>query len=294
MLLAGCGAAGTAATPTGAPSAARPILVVTTMSVLADMIHNVGGEHVKVENIIPIGAGPEDYQPKPQDAQKIAAAQIVFFNGHGAEEWLNSLFTSAGNAGQPRIELSKGLQALDVGSADFKEGNPHFWLSAANGVNYVEQIRAGLSQIDPAGAAIYQANATTYSKTLLALNVELKQEAAQLPEANRKLVTNHDAFPYFAQEYGFTVVGSVLGNPSAEPSAGDVAKLVAAVKAQKVKAIFTESQFSQKLTDAIVNEAGVTVIANLYTDTLGESGSVVTNYVDLLRFDMQTIVTALK
>src|SRR6266566_932942 len=121
------------AAPTAAPvptamATGKTIKVVTTMSILADMVKNVGGERVEAENIIPIGAGPEDYQPTPQDAQKIAGADIIFYNGHGLEEWISDLFTSAAKPGQPQIAVSDGLEAVDVGSADFKEGNPHFWM----------------------------------------------------------------------------------------------------------------------------------------------------------------------
>lgn len=271
-----------------------PIKVVTTMSVLADMIKNVGGQRVQVENIIPLGAGPEDYQPAPQDAQKIAEASIVFYNGFGLEEWLDPLFASAGKPDQPRIELTEGLTPLVVGGEEYSQGNPHFWMSAAHGVTYVENIRKGLAALDPAGEATYTANAKAYSQQLQALNEELKEQAQQIPEAQRKLVTNHDAFPYFAQEYGFAIVGSILGNPQAEPSAGDVAKLIADIRLQNVKAIFSESQFSQKLTDTISNDAGVQIVANLATDTLGDSASGVTTYIDMLRYDMRTITDALK
>jgi ABC-type Zn uptake system ZnuABC Zn-binding protein ZnuA len=272
----------------------RTIKVVTTMSILADMVKDVGGARVVAENIIPIGAGPEDYQPTPQDAQKIAGADIVFYNGHGLEEWISDLFTSAATPGQPQIAVSDGLQAVDVGSADFKEGNPHFWMSAAYGATYVDKIRDGLIQVDPDGKDIYTKNADAYRKQLLDLNDELKRLADTLPAAERKLVTNHDAFPYFAKEYGFTIVGNILGNPESEPSAGDLAKLVQEIKAQHVKAVFSESQFSPKLTKTIADEAGVQVVANLYTDTLGDASSGVTSYVDMLRFDMKTIVDALK
>src|SRR6266508_530052 len=148
-LIAACGgnssttAPTTALAPTSAPAPTamleptamapgKTIKIVTTMSILADMVKNVGGERVEAENIIPIGAGPEDYQPTPQDAQKIAGADIVFY-GHGLEEWLDDLFKSAAKPGQPQIAVSDGLEAVDVGSADFKVGNPHFWMSAANG-----------------------------------------------------------------------------------------------------------------------------------------------------------------
>ncbi len=279
------------------PTAMAPgktIKIVTTMSILADMVKNVGGERVEAENIIPIGAGPEDYQPTPQDAQKIAGADIVFYNGHGLEEWLDDLFKSAAKPGQPQIAVSDGLEAVDVGSADFKEGNPHFWMSAANGAKYVEKIRDGLIQVDPDGKDTYTKNADVYSKRLLDLNAELKQQADAVPAAERKMVTNHDAFPYFAKEYGFTIVGNILGNPEAELSAGDLAKLATAIKEQKVKAIFSESQFNPKVAKTLADEAGVQIIANLYTDTLGDAGSGVTSYIDMLRYDMKTIVDSLK
>jgi len=290
------------AAPTNAPASTAPatapsgkqIKAVTTMSILADMVKHVGGDRVEAENIIPIGAGPEDYQPTPADAQKIAAADIVFYNGHGLEEWLTDLFTSAAKPNQPQIAVSEGLQAVDVGSADFKEGNPHFWMSAANGAKYVEKIRDGLIHIDPGGKDAYTSNADTYIKQLLALNDELKQQAQTLPENQRRLVTNHDAFPYFADEYGFTIVGSILGNPESELSAGDMAQLVQAIKQQQVKAVFSESQFNPKVTKTLADEAGVQVVADLYTDTLGDSSSGVTSYIDMLRFDMKTIVDALK
>ncbi len=285
--------------PTAAPAATAPamgktIKAVTTMSILADMVKQVGGDRVEAENIIPIGAGPEDYQPTPQDAQKIAGADIVFYNGHGLEEWISDLLKSAARPGQPQIAVSEGLAAVDVGSEDFKEGNPHFWMSAAYGAKYVEKIRDGLIQIDPAGKDAYTKNADTYMKQLMDLNAELKQQAETIPQAERKMVTNHDAFPYFAKEYGFTIVGNILGNPEAELSAGDLAKLTTAIREQKVKAVFSESQFNPKVAKTLADEAGVHVVADLYTDTLGDAGSGGTSYVDMLRFDMKTIVDALK
>jgi ABC-type Zn uptake system ZnuABC Zn-binding protein ZnuA len=293
-LLAACGSQpSSVATAIPAP-AAHTINVVTTMSILADMVKNVGGERVTAENIIPIGAGPEDYQPTPQDAQKLAGAAIVFYNGHGLEEWLGDLLASSARPNQPQIAVSDGLAALDVGSADFKQGNPHFWLSAALGAKYVEKIRDGLIQVDADGKDTYTKNADSYIRQLLDLNEALKQQAAAIAPANRKIVTNHDAFPYFAEEYGFTIVGNILGNPESEPSAGELATLVGAIKAQQVKAIFSESQFNPKLTNTIAEEAGVTIVSNLYTDTLGDAASGVTTYIDMLRYNMQEVVEALK
>jgi zinc/manganese transport system substrate-binding protein/manganese/iron transport system substrate-binding protein len=292
LLAAACGPQPADGQPAAA-TAGAPIKVVTTMSVLADMVTRVGGARVAAENIIPLGAGPEDYQPTPADAQKIAGAAVVFYNGHGLEDWLADLLKSAARPGQPQIAVSEGLPAIGA-SDEFKDGNPHFWMSAALGAKYVERIRDGLIAADPAGRSAYTSNAAAYIQQLLDLNAELKRQAATLPDTSRKMVTNHDAFPYFAREYGFTIVGDVLGNPASEPSAGDLAELVRRIQAEQVKAVFSEAQFSPKLAQTIAAEAGVKVIANLYTDTLGEPGSGVSSYVELLRYDMQEIVEALR
>jgi len=312
-MLLGCvvlAACGTTATPTATSSAANPtpnttaampaatntaetkIRAVTTMSILADMVSNVGGDRVIAENIIPIGAGPEDYQTTPEDAQKISGANILFYNGFGLEEWLDPLFESAGKPDMPRVAAATGLTGIDIDD-EFTEGNPHFWMSAANGVTYVANIRDALIKLDAAGEAVYTANAARYTEQLNALNTELKQQAATLPEASRKLVTNHDAFPYFAQEYGFTIIGNVLASPEAQPSAGELAQLVEALKRENIKAIFSESQFSPELTQTIADEAGVSIVADLFTDTLGEPGSAGATYIDMLRSNMTTIVNAL-
>ncbi len=277
------------------------IRIVTTMSILADVIKQVGGERVIVDNIIPLGAGPEDYQATPGDSQKIADANIVFFNGHALEEWLEPLFENAGGSEQPRVELSAGLAVIEADHAEadhaddehaHEEGNPHFWLDPTYVMSYTLTIRDQLSAIDPSGKATYAANAEAYLGQLEALDQELQGLAAQIPAERRKLITNHDAFPYFAKRYGFEVAGVLLENPEAELSAGDLAALVESVKASGVPAIFSESQFNQKTAELLADEAGIKTIAVLYTDTLGSDTA--TSYIDMMRYNMNTIVAALK
>ncbi len=281
------------------------IRVVTTMSILADVIKQVGGDRVIVDNIIPLGAGPEDYQATPGDSQKIADANIVFFNGHALEEWLEPLFENAGGSEQPRVELSAGFVALEADHAGeehadeehsdehaHEEGNPHFWLDPTYVMSYTVTIRDQLSAIDPSGKAVYAANAESYLGQLEALDQELQGLAAQIPVERRKLITNHDAFPYFAKRYGFEVAGVLLENPEAELSAGDLSTLIESVKASGVPAIFSESQFNQKTAELLADEAGIKTIAVLYTDTLGSETA--TSYIDMMRYNMNTIVAALK
>lgn len=282
LLLVGCG-------QQSAAVSSDKLQVVTTMAILQDMITQVGGDLVEVRNILPPGAGPESYQPKPGDAAAIAAAKIVFYNGTGLESWLDDLFTTAGGADQPRISLSHGLTAIGA-NEEFSAGNPHFWLDPQHGMTYVERIRDGLIAVNPDNAAAYRANADTYLAELRALDTRLLEQANTVPAAQRKLITNHDAFPYFAQRYGFEVIGTILPSPDASLSAGQLKQLIDLIKAQNVHAIFAEAQFRPEITRQLAQDAGVQTVATLYTDTLGEQAP---TYVAMLEYDMQQIVSAL-
>ncbi|HEY1016780.1 MAG TPA: metal ABC transporter substrate-binding protein [Herpetosiphonaceae bacterium] len=277
-LLSACGTGGAGGTDTG------KLRVVTSMGLLADIAGQVGGERVQVESLVPLGAGPEDYQATPGDSQKIAQARLVIFNGAGLEAWIAPLFENAGAEGQQRLELAAGLPAID--------GNPHFWLDPTYAVSYTERIRDALISLDPAGAKQYRANSQRYVNELIALDSDLAAQAATIPAERRQLVTNHDAFPYFARRYGFTVTGVILENPEAELSAGDLSGLVGAVRASGVPAIFAESQFNQKTAQVLAEEAGVKTIAVLYTDSLGGQGAA--SYIEMMRYNMKTIVDSLK
>lgn len=283
LFLAGCGAQ-------PAADAGQRLRVVTTMSILQDMIQQVGGNRVEVRNIIPLGAGPESYQPKPQDAQAIASAKVVFYNGTGLEDWLKRLFESAGSPDQRRVALSEGLPALDK-SDQFSAGNPHFWLDPQYGITYVERIRDTLSAVDSDGAAVYRSNTERYTAELRSLDAKLQDQVTTIPAAQRKLVTNHDAFPYFAKRYGFQIIGNLLPSADAQLSAAQVKQLVDRIKAEHVRAIFAESQFRPEVTRQLAQDAGIKTVATLYTDTLGPD---VPSYASMLQYDMDQIVSALQ
>ena len=281
-LIAGCGRQ-------APPASTGKLRVVTTMSILQDMINRVGGDRVEVQNIIPMGAGPESYQPKPQDAAAIAAADIVFYNGTGLEDWLQDLFESAGGTAQPRIGLSDGLPAIGA-SAEFSAGNPHFWLDPQYGIKYVERIRDALSTLDPEHAATYRANAQAYIAELRALDSRLAEQANKIPLSQRKFVTNHDAFPYFARRYGFRIVDTILPSAEAQLSAAHVRQLVEKIRAENVRVIFAESQFRPEIARQLAEDAAIAVVATLYTDTLGPDAP---TYAAMLEYNMQQIVSAL-
>jgi ABC-type Zn uptake system ZnuABC Zn-binding protein ZnuA len=272
------------------PSASDDALrVVATTTVLADIIANVGGDRVTVGSIIPPGVGPEDYEPKPNDARALDGADLVVSNGVGLDDFLGGL-VEANGSDAPRLVLGDGIPTIAVDGVP----NPHFWLDPTIvAERYLPAIEAKLSEIDPAGAATYHANAAAYAAEVAAMDAELMTEVATIPAANRKLVTFHDAFPYFARHYGFELVGVILGSPGQEPSAGELAALVDTVKAAGVHAVFSEAQFSPALAETLAGEAGITrVITTLYNDALGPAPA--DSYVGMMRWNMAQIVEGLR
>lgn len=287
LILAGCGGGG----PSGAPSSSGSKLrAVTTTTVFADIVQNVGGARVQAQSIIPAGVGPEDYEPKPADARLLTDAQLIVSNGFGLDDFLDKLLQSGTGGQTPRLVLGDGIPAIEVNGAP----NPHFWLDPTLVKQYyVPKIAAELKRLDPSGASTYDANAADYSAKLDALDAELKQMVELIPPDGRKLVTFHDAFPYLARHYGFELIGVILPNVGQEPTAAQLADLVAKVRAAHVTAVFSEAQFSPKLAQTLAQEAGITkVVTTLYNDALGPPPA--DTYVGMMRYDMQEIVSALR
>jgi len=264
--------------------------VVTTTTVFADIVRNIGGDRVAVSSIIPAGVGPEDYEPKPDDAKLLSDAELIVSNGVGLDDFLDDLLTSGSGGSTPRLVLGEGIPTV----TEDGEENPHFWLDPSLVKEYyVPKIAAKLAEIDPAGKPSFDAAAATYSTALDTLDAELKAKVEQVPEANRKLVTFHDAFPYFARHFGVDLVGVILQNPGQEPTAAELAALVDQVKAAGVKAVFSEAQFSPKLAETLAREAGITkVVTTLYNDSLGPPPA--DTYIGLMHWDVDQIVAALK
>ena len=290
-LLLGCQAAGrTPGAPGGSTAGVDAIKVVTTTTVFADIVENVGGARVSVSSIIPPGVGPEDYEPKPDDARKLTDADLIVSNGVGLDDFLNRLLASGSGGETPHLVLGDGIPVLTVDG----EANPHFWLDPTLvKQHYLPAIATKLTELDPAGKAAYAANSASFGAALDALDAELKARVATIPAANRKLVTFHDAFPYFARHYGFELVGVVLENVGQDPGAADLAALVEKVKAAHVRAVFSEAQFNPKLSQTLAQEAGITnVVTTLYNDALGPAPA--DTYLGLMRWNVDQIVMALQ
>src|SRR4051812_454989 len=215
LLVAFVASCGTGATSGGGAGSGERVQVAATTSVIQDMVERVGGNRVEAFSIVPVGGSPETFQPSPRDASRISESRVVFENGLGLDSWVEDLVESAGNEEQAVLELSEGLQPLEGGEHEEEqapespeheaeeehahaEGNPHFWLDVANAEYYVERIRDTLVEVDPVGAEEYETNAEGYLAELEELDMYIREKADSIPAERRKLVTFHDAFPYFA------------------------------------------------------------------------------------------------
>ena len=280
-------ACGPGAVASGSPGG--QLKVVTTTTVFADIVRNIGGDRVTVDSIIPAGAGPEDYEPKPDDARKLNGADLIVSNGAGLDGFLDKLISASGENKAARLVLADGIPTITVDG----KVNPHFWLDPSLVTDhYLPAIAAALSKLDPSDQATFESNRAAYAAKVKAMDDANKARFDTIPAANRKLVTFHDAFPYFAAHYGFELVGVILANVGQEPTAAELADLVKTVKAAGVKAVFSESQFSPKLAQTLASEAGVTrVVTTLYNDTLGPPPA--DTYIGMMEWNAQEIVKAL-
>lgn len=287
------------------PTPARRLAVVATFSTLGDLVKNVGGERVEVVVLVGPGQDTHTFKPSPADVARLARAELVFENGLEFEGWLDKQYAASGTRAR-RVVATEGMTPQKAGHAhaegaaepahDHGEFDPHVWHDVKHVMHMVATIRDALARADPTGAAVYKANAERYLAELTALDAWVVEQVRGLPEERRTLVTNHDTFGYFASRYGFAVVGTALpvSTEAAEPSAGELAKLVQRIRRAGAPAVFTENVSNPKLMERIAKEAGVKVAPPLYTDALGPPGGEAETYVKMMRYNVATIVSALK
>lgn len=267
--------------------------ILTTSTILADLVRNVAGERLTVESLLPMGADPHSYQPTPQDTAKISQVKVLIVNGAEYEHFLGSLLDNA-DGQRTLIEASAGLR-LRTDSESEHGADPHLWLDPNNVVGYVENIREGLTHFDPDGAQAYQSNASAYTAQLQELDTWIKGQVEQIPLERRVLVTNHEAFGYFAERYGFTVVGTIIESFSsdASPSAQQMAGLIEQIRQSKAPAIFLDASDNPALAQQIAAETGVNVVMNLHLESLTD-GAPAQTYMDMMKYNVTKIVEALK
>jgi ABC-type Zn uptake system ZnuABC Zn-binding protein ZnuA len=285
------------------------LVVVATTSVFADLVAQVGRERVDVRALVPAGGEPHTFDPSPSDVTRLEDAALVVQNGLGLDDWLGGLVTDAGTEA-PIVVLGEHLEGVQYRSAgdDAHEGteghpresghaaegaiDPHLWLNVAYAALYVERIADALAEADPPEADVYAANADALLAELGELDRYARETLGAIPASRRKVVSFHEAFGYFADAYGLTIVDTVVDAPGQEPSAGAVAALIDEIERTGATAILAEAQFPTDLVDRIAEETGATVVADLHSDSLGPRPA--DTFVGMLRADVDAIAAALR
>ncbi len=256
---------------------------------LADIGQNVAGTRLHVDALLPPGIDPHEYQPAPQDAIKLAQANVLMANGLGYETWLTKSLQDAGGS-QTVVTATDGLTPTG------DPPDPHMWMDPLNVIRYVENIRDALSKADPAGKDTYAANAEAYIAKLRELDAAIRSDVTALPPGRRVLVTNHDALGYFASAYGLQVLGAVVPSVTNEssPSAQQMAALIDMIKRTRAPAIFLDASENTNLADQIASATGAKVVTDLYVETLSAPSGPAPTYLEMMRHDAQVIVNALR
>jgi manganese/iron transport system substrate-binding protein len=277
-------------TPAAAATAPRP-KVLTTFTILADMARNVAGPYADVESLTKPGSEIHGYEPTPRDIVKTQQANLVLWNGMNLERWFEKFFENV--QGVPQVVVTEGIEPMGITEGPYTgRPNPHAWMSPANAVRYVENIRGALTRIDPANAAGYAANALAYSAKIQALDAPVREQLAHIPESQRWLVTSEGAFSYLCRDYGFRPLYLWPINADAQGTPRQVQAVIDGVRANQIPVVFSESTVSDKPARQVARESGARYGGVLYVDSLTEAGGPAPTYLALLERNAQTIVNA--
>lgn len=279
------------------PSADAGLNVVATTSIVGDVVAQVGGDHIHLQVLLRAGTDPHSYSATPQDAARLADAGVIFANGAGLETFLQPLLESSGAADR-LVEVSNGIELQQMSGdqhADEQGSDPHTWTDPNNVKIWVENIRKALSTADPDNSADYQANAEAYIRQLDELDGWIREQAAQIPEGKRDLVTDHMEQGYFAKEYGFNLVGALIPGYStlAEPSAKELAQIEDAIRSLGVTAVFVGNTVNPTLAERVAADTG-TRLVYIYSGSLSPADGEASTYLDYMRYNVNAIVGALK
>ena len=272
---------------------AKPIEAVASFTVIADMVQNVGGDHVHVTSLIGPNGDPHAYEPTPNDAQALKRADLVFVSGLHLEGWLDRLIKASGYQGQP-VVLSNGIKTRSMEEDGKRITDPHAWNSAANGVVYVRNIISALQKADPANASDYQAKGEQYIQQLEQLDAYARAQVQAIPSDKRKVLTSHDAFGYFGDAYGVTFLSPLGFSTETEASASDVAKLIKQIKQEHVSTYFFENSSDPRLVKQIADASGAQPGGELYVESLSPADGPAPTYAQMFRYNVDKLTAAMK
>jgi len=268
--------------------AADRLNVVASFSILGDFVRNVGGDRVNVTTLVGPNSDSHVYVPAPADAKKVADAKLVFVNGLGFEGWLSRLLKAAGGKAAV-VTTTAGIAPLKVGS----EADPHAWQSVGNAKIYVANIRDALAAADPADAEYFRTHSDHYLAILDALDRDIRQAIGQIPQRRRKLISTHDAFGYFAATYGVEFIAPLGVSTESEPSARDIARIIAQIRAEKIPAVFLEKIIDPRLMNRLAAESGAKIGGTLYSDSLTDEKGDAPTYIDMVKHNIKALTGAL-
>lgn len=262
--------------------------VVTTFTVIQDMVANVAGEAADVVSITKPGSEIHDYQPTPGDIVKAQGADLIVWNGLNLERWFEKFLANLD--GVPSVVVTEGIEPIGIGEGPYTgKPNPHAWMSPTNALRYIENIRAALVKHDPANAEVYNRNAARYAERLTAMDAPLRARLAGIPEDQRWLVTSEGAFSYLARDYGLRELYLWPINADQQGTPQQIRKVIDTVREQGVPVVFSESTVSDNPARQVAKETGAAYGGVLYVDSLSAEDGPVPSYVRLLEVTVDTI-----
>ncbi|MCU5774037.1 metal ABC transporter substrate-binding protein [Erwiniaceae bacterium BAC15a-03b] len=268
--------------------AAEKFKVVTTFTVIQDIAQNIAGDAAVVESITRPGAEIHDYQPTPRDVMKAQSADLILWNGLNLERWFNRFFSNLHDV--PSVVVTEGIEPMSVSDGPYSgKPNPHAWMSPANALVYIENIRQALVKYDPNNAQTYNQNAKTYAAKIAALDAPLRARLDKIPDQQRWLVTSEGAFSYLARDYQLKEVWLWPINADEQGSPQQVKRVIDTVRKQQIPVVFSESTISDKPAKQVSKETGARYGGVLYVDSLSQANGPVPTYIDLLQVTVDTI-----
>lgn len=263
--------------------------VVTTFTVIQDIAQNVAGNAATVESITKPGAEIHEYEPTPKDIVKAQSADLILWNGLNLERWFERFFQNIKD--KPAVVVTEGIQPLSIYEGPYKDApNPHAWMSPSNALIYIENIKNALVKYDPQNAAVYEENAADYAQKIKQLDEPLRAKLAQIPEAQRWLVTSEGAFSYLAKDYNLKEGYLWPINAEQQGTPQQVRKVIDLVRKNNIPVVFSESTISAKPAQQVAKESGAKYGGVLYVDSLSAKNGPVPTYIDLLNVTVSTIV----
>lgn len=289
LFLAGCGTNNNDNSEAGD---LEKLSVVATNSIIADMVKEVGKDRVSVHSIVPVGTDPHEYEPLPEDIKKASEAEIVFYNGLNLETgngWFDKLMeTAKKKENEDYFAVSKEVTPIHL-TSNSKQEDPHAWLDISNGILYVKQIQAVLSEKDPDNQTNYKKNTEEYIKKLEELDASAKKEFADIPDEKKLLVTSEGAFKYFSKAYDLTAayIGEI--NTESQGTPEQMKQIVEKVRASKVPSLFVETSVDKRSMERLSKEVDLPIYSDLFTDSLAKKGKTGDSYYSMMKWNLDKI-----